>query len=61
MEILTSIDGESLGSIPIGKSNEWKEWKGCVPVPNGVQALYIRFKGRGCASLYSFTLTSGQE
>ena len=61
MEILTSIDGESLGSIPIGKSNEWKEWKGCVPVPDGVQALYIRFKGRGCASLYSFTLSSVQK
>ena len=57
MEVLTSPDGESLGSIPVEKSNEWREWTGEVRIPDGVHALYLRFSGSGCANLYSFTLS----
>jgi hypothetical protein len=56
-EVLTAPDGEVLGSIPVGKSNDWRRWPGRVPIPDGVQALYLRFSGDGCASLYEFELS----
>jgi hypothetical protein len=56
-EVLTAPDGEALGSIPVGKSNDWRRWPGRVPIPDGVQALYLRFSGDGCASLYEFELS----
>ena len=57
--MLSAPDGEALGSIPVGKSNDWKRWPGRVPIPDGVQSIYLRFKGSGCASLYEFELSKG--
>ena len=55
-EVLTSPDGEPLGRIPVGQSNDWKTWTGRVPIPDGMQAIYLRYSGSGCASLLDFTL-----
>lgn len=56
IEVLTSWDGEPLGSIPVSVSNEWKRYRGCIPIPDGVRSIYLRFKGWGRANLLSFTL-----
>ncbi len=56
MEVRLHPDGEAVGSIPIRGSNEWKKWQGSVPLPDGVQALYLCYKGQGSASLLSFEL-----
>ena len=56
LEVLTAIDGEPLGSIEVGRSNEWKTWTGHIAIPDGVQAIYFRFKGFGFVSLKEFTL-----
>ena len=56
-EVLLSPDGAPLGSIPVGKSNDWKTWRGYVPLPDGIQAIYLRYMGPGTASLLDFTLS----
>ena len=56
-EVYTSPSGALLGSIAVFESNEWKTWHGSVSIPDGVQALYLRYAGSGCASLFSFELS----
>ena len=56
LEVLTAWDGEPLGTIPIGRANEWKTWKTEIALPDGVQALYFRYKGFGCTNILDFTL-----
>ena len=56
IELLTSWDGEVLGSIPVKKTNEWKEYREDISIPDGVQALYFRFRGAGSISFNGFTL-----
>ncbi|WP_330587770.1 carbohydrate-binding protein [Anaerocolumna sedimenticola] len=55
-EVKTSWDGKALGTIPIGFSNIWKEYTADIVIPDGVQAIYITYRGEGSASLKSFTL-----
>ena len=45
-----------LGWIPVEFSNEWKEYRADIAVPDGIQALYFVYKGTGAANLASFTL-----
>ena len=56
MEVLTALDGESVGRIVLKRSNEWKTYRGEVQIPDGVQSLYFRYAGKGYVSLASFTL-----
>ena len=54
--VKTKWDGEVLGWIPVEFSNEWKEYRADIAVPDGIQALYFVYKGTGAANLASFTL-----
>lgn len=56
MEVLTSWDGSPAGVIPVGTSNEWKEYEGEVRIPDGIQALYFRYRGERSISFCCFTL-----
>ena len=55
-EIRTSWDGPVLGQIPVGFTNVWTEYETEAAVPDGVQALYLTYRGSGSAALASFTL-----
>ena len=54
--VKTKWDGEVLDWIPVEFSNEWKEYRADIAVPDGIQALYFVYKGTGAANLASFTL-----
>ncbi len=54
--VKTSWDGPSLGMIPVGFSNIWKEYSADISIPDGIQALYFEYRGEGGASLASFEL-----
>ena len=57
LELLKSPESkEVLGQIPIGKSNECKNWPCYVTIPDGVHALYFRYKGYGYIDLFDFAL-----
>ena len=45
LEIKNAWDGPVLGEIPIGFSNIWKRTSGKVDFPDGVQSLYLTFRG----------------
>ena len=55
-EVRTAWDGDALGEIQIDSSTIWTSYTAPVRVPDGVQALYFTFRGRGAAALQSFTL-----
>lgn len=55
-EVKTSWNGPVLGKIPVVFSNIWKEYSADITIPDGIQALYFTYRGRGSASLASFTL-----
>ncbi len=55
-EVKTSWNGEVLGRITVGFTNIWKEYSADIVIPDGIQALYFTYAGRGSASLGSFTL-----
>lgn len=55
-QVKISWDGESLGSIPVEYSNIWKEYTADITIPEGIQAIYLTYRGEGSAALKSFTL-----
>lgn len=55
-EIRTSWDGEALASIHIENTNVWEDYSSDIAIPDGKQALYLKYVGGGCPSLLSFTL-----
>jgi len=55
-EIKTSLNGETLASIPVRYANIWTEGSTDIHLPDGISPLYFEFKGHGGASLLSFTL-----
>ena len=55
-EVKTSWDGPSLGKIPVGFTNVWKEYTADIEIPDGIQSLYFTYTGQGSASLASFAL-----
>ena len=59
MEIRTTWDGEVLGKIPVGYSNNWMVGSAKVEIPDGVNALYFTFEGDGHLQFKSFTLIKG--
>ncbi len=55
-EFKTAWDGEVLASVQLEYTNVWEEYSTPISIPDGVQALYITYRGDGNASLCSFTL-----
>lgn len=55
-EVKTSWDGEVLGRITVDFTNIWTEYSADIAIPDGIQALYFVYAGKGIASLASFTL-----
>ena len=55
-EVRLKWDGEVIGEIPVGHSNEWKAGECRFPEISGVHALYLSFKGEGETNLQSFEL-----
>ena len=53
-EIRTSIDGDLLGSVKIDFTNVWTSYDCMANIPDGVNALYIKYVGGGKCSLKSF-------
>ncbi|MCD8068406.1 MAG: alpha-N-arabinofuranosidase, partial [Lachnospiraceae bacterium] len=59
LEVMTAWDGEVIGQIPVRSSNEWKTYEANVRIPDGVWALYFRYRGEKAVSLKSLTLYTG--
>lgn len=55
-EIRTKWDGEVLGVINGESANIWWEFSAPVTIPDGVNAIYITYRGSGNPHLKSFTL-----
>lgn len=56
LQLMTAWDGEVIGTIPVSKTNEWRDYRENITVPDGVQALYFRFHGDGPVSFGAFAL-----
>ena len=57
--IKTSWNGDPVGSIELGRNNEWKTYSADVEIPDGRQALYFEFEGWGRLSFAAFELIRG--
>ncbi len=55
-EIKTAWDGEVLARIKIQYTNVWEEYAAPIAIPDGVQAIYITYRGGGNVALRSFAL-----
>lgn len=55
-EIKTTWDGEPLAQIKIAYSNVWETYSVPVSIPDGIQSIYLTYRGPGCVSLLSFEL-----
>ncbi len=55
-EVRTAWDGPVLGSIPVRFTNLWTDYAADITVPDGVNAIYLTYRGPGSAQLASFTL-----
>ena len=55
-EARTRWDGEALAAIPVKESAEWVGYSAPMAMPDGVQAIYLTYRGSGSMSLKSFAL-----
>jgi hypothetical protein len=55
-EVRTSLDESPHGSIPIVSANIWTDFSSEITIPNGINAIYLTYKGGGTPSLLSFSL-----
>ena len=55
-EVRTAWDGEVLASIKVQYANVWEEYSAPISIPDGIQAIYLTYRGGGNASLLSFAL-----
>lgn len=55
-EFSTAWDGEVLASIKVDSSNIWRKFTTNISLPDGVNAIYITYRGGGTAHLKSFEL-----
>ena len=60
-EIKTAWDGPALASVPVKFSTIWEDYAADVVIPDGVQALYLTYRGPGSATLLSFTLVTEKD
>lgn len=56
VEVRTQWDGEVLAELPIVYTNVWETVEAEMEMPEGIQSLYLTFRGQGNASLKSFEL-----
>lgn len=56
VEVRTSWDGDVLAEIPIDNSNVWEKYSSSIHIPDGIQALYLTYRGTGSPSLKGFEL-----
>ncbi len=58
MEVRTKWDGEVLGEMPVEYTNIWTptevRFTDGKAFPDGVQAIYLTFRGNGSCSIRSF-------
>lgn len=54
--VKTKWDGDVLGWIPVGFTNEWQEYSADIAIPDGIHSLYFVYQGTGAANLASFAL-----
>lgn len=59
-EVRTAWDGPAIGKAVIDFSNVWESYDADVNMPDGVNALYLVFKGNGRCSLRSIELITEQ-
>ena len=50
----TAWDGETLGEIPVKNTNVWVEGSCECAIPDGVQAIYLVYRGGGSPQLRGF-------
>lgn len=50
-EVRTKIDGEALGKVKIDFTNVWTEYDCLANIPDGVNAIYLRYDGGGNCAL----------
>ncbi len=55
-EVKNVWDGEALAKIKVEYANVWETYEEKFSMPDGVQALYLTYRGSGNASLLSFEL-----
>lgn len=55
-ELRTKWDGEPLCTVKVDSSNVWETYTADVDMPDGINAIYISYRGGGTAMLKSFTL-----
>ena len=55
-EVRTKWDGEVLAVINIDSTNVWETFSAEAAIPDGVNAIYLTYRGGGTAMLKSFTL-----
>ncbi|MBQ8799527.1 MAG: family 43 glycosylhydrolase [Lachnospiraceae bacterium] len=55
-EVKTAWDGEVLGSVTLEYTNVWERYEGEANIPDGVNAIYLTYRGGGNVSLKSFEL-----
>lgn len=56
IEIRTLWNKEKLGEIPLGSNTEWKSYSANIRLPDGVNALYLCYRGESVLALKSFSL-----
>ena len=56
LEVRTRWDGPALAAIPLADTNEWHAFTAPVPLPDGVQSLYLTYRGVGYTSLLNIAL-----
>ena len=55
-EIKTAWDGEVLGSVTLEYTNVWERYEAEANIPDGINAIYLTYRGGGNVSLKSFEL-----
>ena len=55
-ELKTAWDGPVLGSVKVVGSSQWCDFPIEAAIPDGVQAIYLTYRGPGSASLLGFEL-----
>lgn len=60
-EVRTARDGRVYAEIPVQNSNVWETYTAQAALPDGLQALYLTYRGDGKASLLSFALEGKEE
>lgn len=56
IEVRTSYDGELLGEIEIPDTNVWVTFENEIRIPDGINAIYLTYRGTGTCCLKSFEL-----